>query len=489
MAQSRTPYLQTDETKRFNLDFDFQSRDGTLTKDSLLENVMVSYLDGHNEYDKRTAISPRPGLTTSALTSVTGSEARGLYYWERGGMFVWVVDNHIYSSAIPGIPIGSTFTSSGSVGWAEFQYSTGVVHLILSDGTYLYKIDYGAGVTQITTCPVHNPSPVFLDGYLFLSLPNKADIWNCNLDDPTTWSGAFITAEMYPDSVIALTKNNNYLYAVGVDSIEFFYDAGNALGTPLQRYPSAVLQFGTDWPLSVVSTESEVFLAGSTGDGEPSVWMISGFKETEIATPAVKKFIAAQATGTGWNRIHGSSTRINGEKVYMIYFLGGTLVYTISTKQWTIWTSNTGISKAGFFPYWIAGTTAFSTVALLPNGKLVSLSTSAFTDYNGTTTIPFECNIITPPMDFGIFNRKRMSCFKLIGGDTGAYNNTFNISWNDSDYSSSAWTTPRTMSFAYDFPAIPQLGNFRRRAIKINCLPTSGFRLEAAEVDISKGNQ
>ena len=106
----------------------------------------------------------------------------------------------------------------------------------------------------------HLPSPVFMDNYLFLArakadytssslLPTSYvatnDIYNSDLDDPTSWTdGNYISAEMYADVLVGLSKNNNFLYGVGTDSIEYFFDGGNATGSPLTRNPSAVQQFG-----------------------------------------------------------------------------------------------------------------------------------------------------------------------------------------------------------------------------------------------------
>jgi len=65
----------------------------------------------------------------------------------------------------------------------------------------------------------HVPAPVFMDGFLFLAKAGTQDVYNSNLDDPLNWTpGDFFTAEMYPDRIVSLSKNNNYLYAIGTNS-------------------------------------------------------------------------------------------------------------------------------------------------------------------------------------------------------------------------------------------------------------------------------
>ena len=95
----------------------------------------------------------------------------------------------------------------------------------------------------------------------------------------------------------------------------------------------------------------------------------------------------------------------------------------------------------------------------------------------------------TPKYDFDTFNTKFMSRFVLIGdipNDSGI-GNTLQISWSDDDYQT--WTTSRELSFDYDFPAIKQLGRFRRRAFRVDYSQPYLLRLESFEVDINKGTQ
>jgi len=111
----------------------------------------------------------------------------------------------------------------------------------------------------------HIPQPVFLDGYLFVAKANTQDIYNSDLDNPLLWTaGNFISAEMYPDKIVGLTKNNNYIYAVGRNSVEYLYDAAN-LTSPLARHDSAVQQFGATSSGTIVATDTEVVMVGETG--------------------------------------------------------------------------------------------------------------------------------------------------------------------------------------------------------------------------------
>mgnify|MGYP000340684892 CR=1 FL=1 len=82
-----------------------------------------------------------------------------------------------------------------------------------------------------------------------------------------------------------------------------------------------------------------------------------------------------------------------------------------------------------------------------------------------------------------------MSRLALIGDvpTTSGAGNTVQVAWSDDDYQT--WTADRDLSFDYDFPCIAQLGNFRRRAFKIEYSQPYLLRLEAFEVDINKGNQ
>jgi hypothetical protein len=481
MPFSKQPVVQTYETKRINLVSNPLQRNSNQNKDLRLLNVMVDIVKSPAGDQKKYYIKSRPGLSFARQPGITG-EARGLYYWVVSGVgySVAVIGNKVYSSSVTTTTLLATLsTSTGYCGFTEFVNSSGVVSLILLDGTNGYQITSPtSAATQITDADFptpHIPQPVFLDGYLFVAKANSQDIYNSDLDDPTAWtSGNYISAEMYPDTIVGLSKNNNFVYAVGSSSVEYFYDNANATGTPLARQPSAVQQFGSSAMGSIVQTEKEVIFIGETSDGGHTVWTIDGFKETEIGIPAIKSALLQEG-----------SALANGQKLYIINLTNRTLVYSFDTKMWCEWSTNGG-TFAGFIGSDGPVGTAY---ALHPtNGKIYTLDETNFYD----DAYPINCSITSEKQDFDAINRKFMHRFSIIGdipsdpdGSIGTDNSIY-ISWSDDDYQT--WSTPRALDMAADLPSIFQLGSFRRRAFRITYSLPHLFRIEGLEVDINKGS-
>lgn len=480
MAYSKNPVVQTYDTKRVNFIANPQQRNGTADKDFRLVNMMVEVINSPVGDQKKYYVKSRAGVS-KAYSTATGA-GRGLYYWvvSGTGYAMAAVGNKIYSN---GTAVLTLTTSTGKVGFTEFVNSSGTVSLIVVDGTKGYVFSTPSTYTEITDADFptpHLPTPVFLDGYLFLAKSGTQDIYNSNLDAPLAWTaGDFISAEMYPDKIVALSKNNNYLYAIGSNSVEYFYDAANATGSPLARHTSAVQQFGTVSLASVVQTEKEVIMVGETYDGGHTVWTIDGFKEKEIGIPAVKSMLLAE--GSNLPNIFCFALRVSGQKLYVICLTNKTLVYSFNTEMWSEWRTGTGAFLGNCAT---DGPTGSAYVLNATTGDLYTMNENIFLD--DTTAI--NCQITTSRLDFDNINRKFMSRLSLIGDvpDDTLTDLAVTIQWSDDDYKT--WSSSRTLTFTGDLPAIHQLGQFRRRAFRITYALPHLFRLEAMEVDINKGS-
>jgi translation initiation factor 1 (eIF-1/SUI1) len=480
MPYSKTPAVQTYETKRINFISNPQQRSSDPNKDFRLVNMMTEEIKSPIGDNKKYYIKSRPGLS-QAYTTQTG-EGRGVFYWTYGGNSYCMacVGNKVYAN---GTEVLTLSTSTGHVGFCEFLTTTNVSKLILLDGTNGYVFSAYNSVTQITDPEFptpHVPTPVYLDYYLFVAKAGTADIYNSDLDDPSSWTaGNYIQAKMYPDTIKALSKNNNFLYAVGTSSVEYFYDGANASGSPLTANPTAVQQFGTAAYGTVVQTDKEVLFVGETNDGGHTVWTIDGFKENEIAIPSVKSALLAEGSTIG--SIRAFEIRVSGQKLYVLCLTNRTLVYSLTTKMWSEW--QTGSSA--FCGYdGTDGPNGSAYILDRANGNVYLCDETYFTD-NGTA---FDCLAITAKLDFDNINRKFMYRLSIIGDvpdDNGVYNTVY-VSWSDNDYKT--WSDERSLNFNSDLPAIWQMGQFRRRAIKLRYSSPKLFRIEMIEVDINKGN-
>lgn len=486
MAYSKSPTISTYETKRLNLVINPLQRSGTqLNKDARLINSMVEVLETPDQVNQRVFVKSRPGLAAAYTT--TAGEARGLYYWVISGVgyVISVSGANVYSN---GSFVFSLTTSTGPVGFTEHVNDVGVDKLILVDGINGYIFTNPTTYTTLSGATPnfptpHIPTPVVIDAYLFLAKPSNQLIFNSDINHPETWTaGNYISAEMYPDQIVALSKNNNYLYAVGSQSIEYFYDAGSVT-SPLARHDSAVQQFGAAAPYTLVQTEKEVILLGVTRNGGHTVWTIDGFKENEIGTPAIRSVLRAE--GSNLAKAVAYCVRSGGQKLYVVTLTNQSIVYSFDTKMWSYWYSGATSTSAFVGKFGEDGPNGTPYIMHATSGDVYTMSEDVHLD----NTTPFRCSVITPKYDFDTFNTKFMSRFTLIGDmpTTSGTGNVFQISWSDDDYNT--WTPTQNLTFDYDFPSIAQLGRFRRRAFRIDYSQPYMMRLEAFEVDLNKGNQ
>lgn len=478
MAFTQNPVDKTQSTKRFSFVGPMEQRNSSSAKDQRFVNWLPELTEGPAKENKQWWLRSRPGLTS--IYSIANTVPRGMYFWNTSTFtkVMSLVGNSIYYD---GTFLSTITTSTGTVGFCEFLDSTGVRKLILLDGTKGYVFTtYNAAPTEITDVDFptpHIPNPVFMDGYLFVAKANTQDVYNSDLNDPLAWtSGDFLSAEMFPDTIQGLTRNNNYIYAVGQYSIEFFHDAANASGSPLARHDSAVQQFGTPAPDTIVATDNEVILVGQSGLGGRSVWTITGFKEVDIGVPTLR--LALNAEGTNIPNAKAYCVKIGGQKHYVLCLTSRTFVYSFDTKLWTEWDFvNTPYyacdSNIGY-PY-VQVNTGSNTV-------IAKMDDAAVTDLGNTIT----CTITTSKLDFEVADRKRMDILVLLGdAPNGTSNVPISVQWSDDDYQT--WSTATTLNINPIYSYIYRLGMFRRRALKFTYTQPYALRLEGMEITINKG--
>lgn len=487
MAFTKTPTQDTYDTKRFPIVGMPQQRNGLdFDKDQRFLNCFVEAIKAQVTEAKKYYLKKRSGL--KLMNSPAAGIARGMVYEDTTQQLFFVVGTTLYAyNGVSTTSISTGITGSDPVGFTVHLTST--VSVVLLNGTTGWVINpVGNTITQITDPDFptpHLPFPISMDGYLFVVKANTADIYNSDLDDPLAWDPSqFITAEMYPDNIVCLTKNNNYVIAVGTGSMEYFYDIGNATGSPLQRNDSAVQQMGTPAPYSVIQTEKEVALIGTTQNGGRTVWIVEGFKAEEAATEAVR--MSLNDLEDNINTVNAFCIRIEGHKFYVMRLptQNRTWCYDFDTKLWSEWSSLSGDTQVEFkgkyasdsqfgFPYMLGDES--------PNAKLYLLEDRTYQDDGNAITM----QVTTLKLDFDNMNRKDMYRASVFGDWPLDGDSTLTMEWSDDDYRT--WSNPRTIDITSDFPWTRRLGKFRRRAFRLTHTDNTPLRLEGIEVDINNG--
>lgn len=325
----------------------------------------------------------------------------------------------------------------------------------------------------------HIPTPTAIDGYILLA--QNSDVFNSVLDDPRYWDSTnFLTAEMFPDRIVGLARQNNQVVVLGETSIEFFYDAANVSGSPLSRNESTTIQMGSPSPYVVHQVEQNCVYISQSESGGRAVWSMSGFTPKRVSDENIERILDHE---TDIANTRGFNIRANGHLLYVFNLrtLGRTIVYDPDEKLWHEWSTNSAGSHTRFaYDYLIDKGDGRAYLLHNSTGDVVYMDTSAYTD-NGTSIL---VDVTTNRFDFDTYKRKFASSIKVVGDryETGNY---VNLTWSDNDYQT--WSNVKQIDLTDDFPNFARLGCFRRRAFNIQHSLNYPLRMESLELTWTEG--
>jgi len=256
-----------------------QANTTDIFNDSFLSNVYIE-----TPSSSQVRVRKRPGITQDRIQTawqvdlstydVTAGQIRGAFWSDAGALYRTVGTTvHKNAATVTGVT-----TSTNDTYFADLD--TGTRYVLIYDSDKLWY-ETGGAATQVTDSDFtgitsKKPGVVTLDGYVFIMDANGT-IYNSAVDDPTTWVATdFISAELEADTGVRLSKHLNYILAFGTRTLEVFYNAANATGSPLSRVSSAIIRIGTRHPLSVVSIGTETYFIGSLDGGEDAVYVLEG---------------------------------------------------------------------------------------------------------------------------------------------------------------------------------------------------------------------
>lgn len=476
--QTQQAPITTYKTVRIPLIGSFQNRLTSADKDQKFLNVFPEIIKTDATEGKKPYLNKRAGYSL-VNTPRASSEGRGIYYYN--SKVYTVFGNQLYSGTTL---IQTLNTSTGVVGWVET--TGGTKYLMLVDGTDGWLVNSSDVVTHIVDADFptpHIPIPAYLDGYVFLLHGTSESMYNCDLDDPTSWDPTnFLDAEMFPDLGVALARQNNQVICFGTESTEFFYDAANAVQSPLLSNSGPALQVGCAAPYAIMQNEKScVFVSRSRTAGH-AVWKIDGFEAKKISIEGIEKILDAEGSTISNARAFG--VRIQGHYFYVLnlYSQSRTLVYDIDEGIWSEWSSNSSGSHIKFRCDFAADVAGVMYIQDVSTGSVYSMSSTVYKD----NSIDILCVARTTKLDFDSMNRKFMYGFYLVG-DINPSSTTISVRWSDDDYQT--WSTARSISLsgarAYD----TRFGTFRRRAFEISYSDNYPLRLEAMEITVNIGQR
>lgn len=484
MARTSTPTQSTYQTKKIRLVRELNTRGTTTTRDGDYINVFPEQTRNRNTKEDEIILVKRDGCA-SFVASVGGASIRGMHFWEDQARLYIAATNKIYiynSSGGLQTTLTPFTTTIGEVGFTEYLYDNGTSKLVVTDGTVLGTLDsanvFVASVSVDLPTP-HLPYPVFLDGYLFIAKAVSADLYNSNLNDPLLWTaGDFITSEMLSDRISWVSRLNNYLIVAGNQSIEYFWDAAIATGSPLQRNDTPVKLKGLVGGMA--QHGNSVYMIANNNTSQPDVFMLEDFKMQSIGNEAIRRHLTS-ILPTNIHTIKGAVVSFSGHNFYTINTGSRTYAYDLESKLWCRW----AFANQDYFNFshWINAETAtgYKTFfARTGNAEIYYTSPTLYQDSNTT----FPCVIVTHKEDFGTMRQKSISRL-IIWADTPTTEGDLLVQWSDDDYQT--FNAGLTLNLTNDRPSINRLGRFRERAFKLTYTQNQPFRIEGIEVDINMG--
>jgi len=507
MAFTNSPENSTYRTVPLEFVYNSWPRNGNTTIRRDAEIVNMFYDRNANENQTRSmALTKRPGVTDNAisLSKVSSASVVNGYFQDDSTNYIyWSVDGKVFElnlsagAATQIATMSGTNTSSvNSVGFTSFLTDVGTRYICFCNGTELYYSVPGSGVsTKVVDADFPtNPGKdiVFLDGYLFVFKKNTGDIYNSDLNDPGTWTpGNYVTAEINPDKLIAMTKIKNYLIAFGSDGIEFFYDAANVSGSPLARNESYYKNVTLTSNLCTVG--DTVYFTGRQKGKGIQVFELDSNEIKTVSNNFIERVLQTYGTTSVDSTTNDSNTQLfslslNGHTFLLLNFIasGVLYVYDIDHKFWYRWTFGTeGTDSNKIHAVWtINATTGLPRIVFGGRSNLSYFDNSFYQDFSQSFTISYT----TEDYDADTFNWKMCSRMGLHCDfpTTAVATSNAQISWSDDD--GNTFSTPRNLNVCSSNPYITQCGRFRSRNWRITYSDNYPFRMWGMTMDLNVGN-
>lgn len=479
MAFSKAPSQDTYQSKELKLIEAMGARTNSLEKDPILINGFYELLSNKTTKDEGYRAVKRDGCSIFSYVPESAN-IRGMFYLEdKDKLYVaydTYVDIIIVSTGVRTHHLNIFAAGTGTVYFTDFYTTAGLVFIIVGDGIKLFSIE---ATTDTLAESLTHPSPyipsfVYLDGYLFLVKAGTADIYNSNLDNAGGWTpGDFISAEMIPDTLVGLSRLNNYLIAFGTASVEYFFDAGNASGSPLQRNDTPVKQIGF---LGGYATHgNKVFFVGQYANTTPELFVLEDFKVDEVNLPQIRRFMDQSLTFTGAIVTNG------GHDFYVVSFGGESFALDLDTKLWSVWKFQLEDSFPITNSVLIKTSSSYaSLVSVTGKANLFQFNRNTYQD----NLVNYDFEGVIERNYFDTHRKKFMSRMFVLADKVDT---TLNISYSDDDYQT--YSTERPVSLNIPRPVLHQLGEFYSRAFKFRQRDNQPCRLFFFEVDFNIGGR
>lgn len=354
---------------------------------------------------------------------------------------------------------------------------------------------------------------VEMDGYLFYG-NSDGKVYNSDLNSITAHtSTGFISAQMAPDPPNALARHKNMVLCFGHSSMEAFYNAGNATGSPLARAPQFFTRHGALDQKSVAVLVDDIYFVTSAKYGDVQVVRLRNLSPQVVSTPNVSRILGTFASSGGavylsawqlggYNHISTvTTTQVEsgsmllmetGEKLLLetgddilleedpnsVGSFGRMLVSNVDLGVWSEWDCQLATFVVGIG----SGATSqlIATSRVDDDGKVYRIKPSSdgavYTDDGSAYTM----EVRTSKIDHGTENRKFVKSIRLVADEQST--GTVTLEASDDDYAN--WVSLGTFDLTQKDKRIYGCGSYTGgRAYRLQHTAAAPCRAEALEIE------
>ena len=462
------PAQTLDQPKRLPLIVVPGNRDESTAKDARLVNAYIDYNSTTGEY----YINKRPGMSQYTQPSGGAAAGQGSYNWK--GDVYSVFGGRLYKGTTDK---GAVDTTNGVY---RFSASLGATpRLVLGNGVKAYTYEDGGGLAAITDGDF---PAAFVKGWTYLdgtTYVGRADggIQGSGINNPPSWDPLnVLIAQVEPDAGVALAKQMVYAVMFKSQSVEFFYDAGNATGSPLAAVQGAKISYGCLSQDGVRDLDGALLFPCTAKEAGPQIGMIDKADFKIVSTPAVDRLL----TGKDFSAVYSWVLKYEGHKWYVLTLKNDnlTLALDVATGMWAQWADTNG----NYVPI-VSSTFLSGSQALLQhesNGKMYYVDASYLNDDNAL----FDASIYTPNFDAGVDRRKTLNIMRFLADQTtGSF---LDVRCSDDDYRT--WSNFRRVDLSTRRPFLASCGTFYRRAWHMRHRANTRFRIAAVDLQLDIGS-
>lgn len=166
--------------------------------------------------------------------------------------------------------------------------ANGALVTIAAGGDY-YVLDGASLTTPGSGAFTSEGSVGYADQYTLISEQSGRRVEWTDLGDPKTREALSVKIkEGRSDNVLRVISTQGQVWVMGEESMEIWYNTGQANEAAFQRVPGAVIDYGLKAPVLAIEYKSRLFYVGA----DNAVYAATGTEPVAISNPALEKAIS-----------------------------------------------------------------------------------------------------------------------------------------------------------------------------------------------------